>query len=64
MGNGVHYMYRSSAFVEWLNIQKWVNSIENCVYYIYKISEFTEKLNSTDTLNAQICVNLMVNCAY
>ena len=36
----------------------------NCVYYIYRIFGFTEKLNSADMLNAQNCVNPMVNCAY
>ena len=64
MGNGVHYMYRLSAFVEWLNIQNWVNSMGNYVYYIYRIFGFTEKLNFADTLNAQNCINPMVNCAY
>ena len=57
-------MYGLSAFVEWLNIQNWVNSMGNYVYYIYRIFGFTEKLNSADTLNAQNCVNPMVNCAY
>ena len=32
MGNWVHYKYELSEFVEKLNIQNYVNLIENCVH--------------------------------
>ena len=47
-----------------LNVQNYVNSIENCVHQMYRLSGFVQKFIYIGYVEFIDCVNLTENCIH